>query len=178
MTRSEQTTIGALSPLPVEIHLSIIDYLGYSARIALAYTNRYFNEMVVRQPPTTREGKLEYVCEAETWPMFVYTVKISVLLVFIGLTKPADIPSSTTWHATNVSSSARSMPLQINKLEANGLEATQKTTVASVFDVGFTSTSTCQVTSYLLINQALRMLTAAASPFVGAVNSTGVALTV
>jgi hypothetical protein len=78
MTHPRQNTNGALSPLPVEIHLSIIDYLDYTARVALAYTNRYFSEIVARQPPTTTEGKLEFVCEAETWPMFVSTAKISV----------------------------------------------------------------------------------------------------
>ncbi|KAL3707819.1 hypothetical protein TMatcc_005801 [Talaromyces marneffei ATCC 18224] len=70
MTHSMQNTNGALNVLPVEIHLIIIDYLGYTARIALAYTNHYFNEIVVRQPPATREGKLEFVCDAETWPIY------------------------------------------------------------------------------------------------------------
>ncbi|KAF5015803.1 hypothetical protein F66182_12733, partial [Fusarium sp. NRRL 66182] len=46
MTHSNQTSNVALSSLPVEIQLSIIDYLDYTARIALAYTNRYFNEIV------------------------------------------------------------------------------------------------------------------------------------
>ena len=73
MTCSKQNINGALGSLPVEIHLSIIDYLDYTARVALAYTNRYFNEIVVRRPPTSREGKLKFVSEAETWPMFVYT---------------------------------------------------------------------------------------------------------
>lgn len=76
MTHSNQSPNGALSSLPVEIQLSIIDYLGYTARIALAYTNRYFNEIVVRQPPTSRGAKLDFICEVETWPMFVYTVNI------------------------------------------------------------------------------------------------------
>lgn len=101
MTHSKQNINGALGSLPVEIHLSIIDYLDYTARIALAYTNRYFNEIVVRQPPVTREGKLKFVSEAETWPMFVYTVKILALLC-PGLIKSADTPPSSTSHAANV----------------------------------------------------------------------------
>lgn len=101
MTHSKQNPNGALGPLPVEIHLSIIDYLDYTARIALAYTNRYFNEIVVRQPPTSREEKLKFVSEAETWPVFVYTFKISALL-FPGLIKTADTPPASTSHAANV----------------------------------------------------------------------------
>lgn len=101
MTHSNQTLNGALSSLPVEIQLSIIDYLDYTARIALAYTNRYFNEIVVRQPPTSRGAKLDFICQIETWPMFVYAVKMTVLLLPPGLTKPADTPPLTTSHATN-----------------------------------------------------------------------------
>lgn len=82
MTHPKQKPNGALSSLPVELHLSIIDYLGYTARIALAYTNRYFNEIVVRRPPVSREAKLDFVLEAENWPMFVYPTKIPVLLLF------------------------------------------------------------------------------------------------
>jgi hypothetical protein len=102
MTHPIQNTNGVLSPLPVEIHLSIIDYLDYTARVALAHTNHYFNEIVVRQPPTTREGKLEFVCEAETWPMFVSTVeRLGFFLLLFELTRLPGIQISIILHVTN-----------------------------------------------------------------------------
>lgn len=60
------------SSLPVEIHLEIVNHLDISTRFALAYTSRYFNQVTPRQvPPVTNMDKLDYLCTAETWPMFV-----------------------------------------------------------------------------------------------------------
>ncbi|EED21830.1 conserved hypothetical protein [Talaromyces stipitatus ATCC 10500] len=70
MIQSRQNIKGALNSLPVEIHLGIIDYLDYTACTALAYTNRYFNQIVIRQSPTAREERLKFLCEVETWPIY------------------------------------------------------------------------------------------------------------
>jgi hypothetical protein len=67
-----------LASLPPEIHLEIIDYLVYPARLALAYTNTYFRQTVARQSPSTKEEKLDFLCEAETWSMFVPSPLISI----------------------------------------------------------------------------------------------------
>jgi len=69
----------------MEIHLEIIDRLDGPARFALAYTNHYFDQIVTRQvPPPTNADKLDYLCAAETWPMFVLSVKqLSELLLAI-----------------------------------------------------------------------------------------------
>ncbi|KAH8695962.1 hypothetical protein BGW36DRAFT_297859 [Talaromyces proteolyticus] len=65
------TTTKSFLSLPIEIHLEVIDCLDYPARFALAYANKYFNQIVTRRvPPPTNEEKLAYLCATETWPVY------------------------------------------------------------------------------------------------------------
>lgn len=67
----QQHRKSALELLPIELQLAVIEHLTYTARIALAYTNQYFHSLIDRRPPTSREERLSFIVEGETWPMFV-----------------------------------------------------------------------------------------------------------